>query len=567
MRTTRPHRRLAAAAAPALVAVLALTACAGGSGSAASDGATSTDGSTAGATGDPVEGGRLRLAYFPDNAAFACVDPFQTYWIEHRTVIRNYADSLTDQDPETGEIVPWLATSWTVDDAGTEYTFDLRTDVTFSDGTAFGPEAVKTAFDSHAAVLQELPTAYGGVYLAGYESTEVVDADTVVIRFSTPNAAFLQGTSTTNLAVLAPASYAKTPEERCLGDVVGSGPFVLDSYTPGEGISLSKRDGYAWGSELRENTGEAYLDGIDITYVAEDSVRIGQLTSGAIDIAWPRQPITENDQALVTANGAQLVSRSLPGPANNLYPNLSEGKVLAEADVRRALQKAIDRQTYASTVFGADYPAVTSIYDTTTPGYVDHSENLAHDPDGAAELLEDAGWALEDDGYRYRDGQRLRLSTPVVQGFTAGDQLIQDQLKAVGIDLQLDVITQAQRSDVLSSGDYDLISTYYTRADPGVIQWIVDSRYAGSKAQADNALTPEQAAQVQALLDEGTTTTDPDARAEVYGELQDLYLDEALAFPTFERVQTAALAADVHGFRFTSESFGDFAGTWIGDAS
>uniref|UniRef100_UPI001F0B8BE0 ABC transporter substrate-binding protein n=1 Tax=Cellulomonas endophytica TaxID=2494735 RepID=UPI001F0B8BE0 len=319
-------------------------------------------------------------------------------------------------------------------------------------------------------------------------------------------------------------------------------------------------------SQLRVNAGEAYLDGIDITYVAEDSVRIGQLTSGALEIAWPRQPISENDVALVEASGAQVVSRSLPGPANNYYPNVTEGKVLADERVRLALQRAIDRPTYASTVFGADHPSVTSIYDTTTPSYVDHGEDLAHDPDAAAELLDEAGWTTGDDGYRYKDGQRLTLATPVVQGFTAGDQLIQDQLKQVGIELRLDVITQAQRSDVLSSGDWDLISTYYTRADPGVIQWIVDVRYAGSKAQAEASLTPEQAAQVQALLDEGTRTTDPAARAGVYAELQAFYLDHALAFPTFERVQTAALAGGVHGFRFTSESFGDFAGTWIDPA-
>ncbi|WP_240675639.1 ABC transporter substrate-binding protein, partial [Cellulomonas endophytica] len=258
MRTTRPLRRRTAAAATATAALLALSACAGGT---AADDATGTP------TGEPVDGGRLRLAFFPDNAAFSCVDPFQTYWIEHRTVIRNVADSLTDQDPETGEIVPWLATAWTVNDAGTEYTFDLRTDVTFSDGTAFGPESVKAAFDSGAAVLTELPTAYGAVYLAGYEATEVVDEDTVTVRFATPNAAFLQGTSTTNLAILAASSYARTPEERCLGAIVGSGPFVLDGYTPGQSTTLSKRDGYAWGAQLRVNAGEAYLDGIDITYV------------------------------------------------------------------------------------------------------------------------------------------------------------------------------------------------------------------------------------------------------------------------------------------------------------
>ncbi|NQX06592.1 ABC transporter substrate-binding protein [Rathayibacter sp. VKM Ac-2856] len=550
---SRPLRRSGTAtAALALASALALSACSGASGAG-----TAADDAT------PVDGGRLSLAFFPDNAAFSCVDPFQTYWIEHRTVIRNVADSLTDQDPETGEIQPWLATEWSVNDAGTEYTFDLRTDVTFSDGTPFTAESVKTSFDNDEATLAELPSAYGGVYLAGYSGTEVVDADTVKVVFSTPNAAFLQGTSTTNLAILAASSYEKTPEERCLGGIVGSGPFTLTGYTPGTGITLDRRSGYAWGSALRENTGEAHLDGIDISYVAEDSVRVGQLTSDEIDIAWPRNPISENDQAVITGSGDTVERRSLPGPASNYYPNVAEGRILSDERVRQAVQKAIDRETYATTVFGADYPAATSIYDTTTPFYTDESSKLAFDAEGASELLDEAGWELGDDGYRSKDGRRLTLSVPIVTQFGAGDQLIQDQLKQVGIELELNVITNAQRADVLNSGDYDLISTYYTRADPGVIQWIIDSRYAGSKAQATNGLDAEQAATVQALLDQGVQTVDTAARAEVYAELQDYLIDDALVFPFAERVQLAGVSSAVHGFRFTSEAFGDFADTWI----
>lgn len=553
MTNSRFRRSWKVATALAVAAGLSLTACSAGTEAApASDDAT------------PVAGGTLKLAFFPDNAAFSCVDPFQVYWIEHRTVIRNFADSLTDQDPETGELKPWLATDWSVNDAGTEYTFNLRDDVTFSDGTKFDATSVKTAFDNDKATLATLPAAYGGVYLSGYDSTEVVDDDTVVVKFATPNAAFLQGTSTTNLAILAASSYEQDPTARCLGTgLIGSGPFVLDSYTPGTGIELSKRDGYAWGSELRENTGEAYLDGISITYVAEDSVRVGQLTSDAIDLAWGRNPISENDQALITSGGDTVESRSLPGPAYNYYPNVSEGKILADEKVRQAVQKAIDKETFASTVYSADYPAATGVYNTTTPYYKDESKAIAFDEDGANELLDEAGWTLGDDGYRYKDGQKLTLSTPIVTQFSSGDQLIQDQLKQVGIDLELNVITAAQRSEVLNAGDYDLISTYYTRADPGVIQWIIDPRYAGSKAQAVNNFTAEQATQVQALLDEGTATIDTDARAAVYAELQDYLVDNALVFPFAERVQTVGVSSAVHGFRFTSEAFGDFAGVWL----
>ncbi|HEY0238879.1 MAG TPA: ABC transporter substrate-binding protein, partial [Friedmanniella sp.] len=153
-------------AAVALATVLLAAGCGSGS----------TGAGSLSENGAPRSGGTLHLAFWPDNTAFACVDPFQTYWIEHRTVIRNFADSLTDQDPATGRIVPWLATSWKVAGSGRSYTFTLRNGVTFSDGTPLDAAAVKTAFDGNAALLKDLPTAYGGVYIAGYAGTDVLDA-------------------------------------------------------------------------------------------------------------------------------------------------------------------------------------------------------------------------------------------------------------------------------------------------------------------------------------------------------------------------------------------------------
>lgn len=553
MASIHRYRSAGAALAALAAAGLLLSGCA--SGAAGEGTAAETD-------AKPVAGGELTVEFFPDNAAFACVDPFQTYWIEHRQVIRNVADSLTDQDPDTGEIVPWLAKSWKVSEDALTYTFDLRDDVTFSDGTALTADSVKLALDNDAQTLKDVPGAYGGVYIAGYVSTEVVDAHTVAVHFSTPNAAFLQGTSTTNLAILSAASYAKTPEERCLGAVVGSGPFTLDSYKPGDGIELRKRAGYAWASELNAHQGDAYLDAVHIHYVAEDSVRVGNLASGASDVAWPRNPFTPEDAALLSSGGAEVHARALPGPSYALYPNVASGKVLTDPLVRQALQKAIDRTTYASTIYGADYPVVGGAFDSTTPYFVAQTDALAYDPGAAGALLDKAGWTLEKGAdFRTKDGQTLTIVEPITAE-TPGDVLLQDQLKKVGIKLELKVFQASERAAVIKSGDYDLLATYYTRADPGVLQWILDDRYSGSKALATNAQDAETAATVKQLFDTGLEQTDSDKRAAVYAELQKLLVDEGVSFPVFERVQQAATAPGVHGFRFTSESFLSYYDIW-----
>ena len=373
--------------------------------------------------------GTLKIAFFRDNTTLVSLDPFQVYWLEHRVVLRNVAESLTDQDPQTGKIIPWLATGWDISPDALQYTFHLRKDVTFSNGTRFDAHAVKTAFDSDKAFAAQLPATFGATYLAGYDHAEVVDDFTVKLVLARPNAGFLQATSTTNLAILAPESYVKTAKERSLGAIIGTGPFVLDHYTPESGLSLLKRTGYAWPSANAQNRGEAHLDKVDVTYIPEESVRNGQFVQGQLDILWPRAPFSEVDSKLFESKKATIQSRSLPGPALNWFPNTRGDRLLGDNAIRQALQKAIDRKTYASTVYSAKFPVVSSLYDTTTPFFKSQSAKLAFDPAGARQLLNDAGWVPGADGYRVKNGKRLKLTYNLQVTETAGDVLIQDQLR------------------------------------------------------------------------------------------------------------------------------------------
>lgn len=549
----RSGRRTAATAVAALTLLVA-TACGGGS----------VDSGPSGAGQDPVRGGTLDIAFWPDNAAFACVDPFQVYWIEHRSLVRNFADSLTDQDPDTGEIVPWLATGWQVSQDGRDYTFTLRDGVTFADGAPLDAAAVKTNFDAFLDLARQTGgSAFGASYIVGLESTEVLDAKTVKFHFTQPNSSFLQATSTTNLALLSPASFQKTPQQRCQGDIVGSGLFVLDKYTPGQGVSLSRRAGYQWGSKLSKNTGEAYLDKVQVTYVAEDSVRTGNLVSGQIDIAWPRNPFTVEDQRLIERSGGYIRSRPLPGVSFALFPNVSEGHPLADDQVRKALYRATDVKTYAATVYGADYPVVGGGFDSTTPYFVSQAGKLGYDPQEAGRILDAAGWRLAPgEQYRAKDGKRLTLSLLTTQS-GAGTELFQDQLRKAGIELRIDVVTAAERPGVITGGRYDLAENYFTRADPGALQFILVEQLANSKAMARNAQTPATAARVQQLFQQAVQATDKTKSQQAYGELQNLLIDAGVTFPLFERLQYAGISNKVNGFRFTSESFLALNDTWI----
>lgn len=500
----------------------------------------------------------LKVAFFRDNTTLVSLDPFQVYWLEHRVVLRNIAESLTDQDPQTGKIIPWLAERWEISDNALEYTFHLRKDVTFSNGTRFDAQAVKTAYDADKSFAAQLPATFGATYLKGYDHAEVLDDFTVKLVLAQPNAGFLQATSTTNLAILAPESYALSAKQRSLGAIIGTGPFVLERYTPESGLRLTKRKGYAWPSANAQNKGEAHLDAVEVSYVPEESVRNGQFVQGQVDILWPRNPFSEVDLSLFKSRGATIQSRSLPGPALNLYPNTRGNRILADRSVRLALQKAIDRKTYAATVYNPQFPVVSGIYDVTTPFYKSQADKLAYDPQGAERLLDAAGWQKNADGYRYKEGKRLKLAYNLSPAETAGDVLIQDQLRKVGIELKLNVVTTAEWAAANAAGNYDLTSTYMTRADPIILQTIIDPRSANSSTLATNLYAPETLPKALALFDAGLTATQSEQRARAYGELQDLLVDEGSAFPVYERVWQAATAKNVRNFHWTAEGFALF---------
>ena len=546
-------RRTPFLAALTAAGLLALTACGGGdAGDAAGD-------------GSPQAGGTLKVSFWPDNPNFSCIDPFQVYWIEHRSIIRNFADSLTDQDPRTGKIVPWLAESWEVSPDGKAYTFKLRDGVTFSNGKKLDAQAVAdNATGWIETVKATNGAAYGASYIQGLTGAKAVDPLTVTFELSRPNSSFLQATSTTNLAITDPAEFQLTPAERCTGKgVIGSGLFVLDHYKPKVQTALSKRAGYQWGSELSENRGEARLDKVVFDYVAEDSVRTGNLTSGAIDIAWPRNPFTPQEQTLIERSGDTIEERALPGVAYTLFANTAEGRLLSDPKIRQALNKAIDRKTYATTVFGPDYPVVQGPFNATTPYFKSQQAKLAYDPEGAKQILEADGWIAGADGIRARNGVPLAIEYPIGVG-VAGAELLQAQLKEVGINLTLRTLTTAQQATYLTEGSYDLTSTYFTRADPGALQFILNPDVANSKALAQRSGSAAAVEKTKGLFAQATQATDETGTGQAYGELQDYLIDEGITFPLFERLQKAGISNEVHGFAFTSESFLKLNDVWKG---
>ncbi|WP_181783597.1 ABC transporter substrate-binding protein [Pseudonocardia pini] len=531
----RPRRRtLGLPAALGLVAALALTAC-----------GSATPGPAAAGTAQP--GGTLRFAVGSDQG---CVDPQQVGSNDSIYSLRQLVDSLTDQDPATGEIKPWLASSWTTSPDAKSYTFTLRPGVTFSDGTPLDANAVKANFDRvpQIGVRGTLPKGY----LAGYQGTTVEDPTRFTVAFASPNVQFLQGTSTHSLGILSPATVAKSDDERCAA-VVGSGPFTLQSYTTNDSIVLAKRKGYDWPSSLATHTGEAYLDTLEFRIVPESGVRVGSLQSGEVDAIGN---ISQQDEAPLQGAGAQLVARANPGIPFGIAFNLSK-PIVSDPAVRAAISAAVDRPELVSAAYTSQTKPATSVLASSTPGYTDESGRLGFDAAKAGSTLDAAGWVTGPDGIRAKDGQRLSIVLTWYANAASNKatlELVQQQLKTVGIELQLRERPITEAPAVQQSGDFVASWGNLTRADPDILRTQYST--AGSNFYR---LTPGPLDQ---LLADQAAEPDEAKRDAIVARAQQTLLQDYLTVPVVELTTTLGLAATVHGVTFDASSRIQLYDTW-----
>ncbi|GLY16956.1 peptide ABC transporter permease [Kineosporia sp. NBRC 101677] len=520
------------------VSLLALAGCGSGS-----------DASAEAAGGEPVSGGTLTFAVGSDTG---CADPQQVASNDSIYSVRQLVDSLTDQDPETGEIVPWLAESWEISDDARSFTFHLRDGVTFSDGSELTAEVVKANFDAvpDLGPLANLATGY----LTGVEKVTAEDPQTLNVTFAQPNAQFLQATSTHSLGVVSLASTELSPQERCTQGIVGSGPFTLAEYAPNQSATLRKRTGYDWGSSLWKKKGEAYLDEVVFKVLPESGVRTGSLQSGQVDAIGN---VGRADEAALEASGATLQARANPGAVFNLGVNNSR-PALSDEKVRQALRQAIDRQQVADTVFNTGTEPATSILARTTPGYTDLSAELGHDPEKAKTLLEEAGWKAGADGIREKAGQKLSLTVAWFANSPTNQpalELIQQQLREVGVAVELKQYEIAQGAEVQQSGNFDLMWGNLTRADPDILRSLYSTGLANTYRIPATGLDD--------TLTDQAGTVDEAARKELVAGAQEAIVQNAFVIPVVELQTKLGIAAGVHDLNFEASSRIQLHDTWL----
>ncbi|MGO2750463.1 MAG: ABC transporter substrate-binding protein [Pseudoclavibacter sp.] len=530
------------AAGLATVAALVLSACAS-AGPAAQEAAT----------GQPVEGGELVVGVATDTKI---IDPHLTGSSITATITRNVVDSLVGQ-AEDNSFTPWLAESWEINDDNTLYTFTLREGVTFSDGDVLDAEAVKTNLDR--VLDPETLSVYAKSLLGPVTEVTAVDARTLTIAYDTPFATLLQGLSLPYLGIQSPKHLEETADTTT--SVVGSGPFVLESFVPGQGSSLSKRADYDWGPGYAQHTGPAYLDSIEFTYLPEASTRLGTLTNGQTQIIDEVPPA--NAEQLSSTDGIELETYENPG-VNYAFQLNTQRAPFDDVKVRQAFQSALDvESSVEATFFGTLAPADNILGPATL--YYDESvaDLWGFDEDKANTLLDEAGWTDRDsEGYRTKDGERLAVDWVYNEASTGQlnatlVQSLQSQVKEIGFEIVLVPTDEGGQTAASEAGDYDLSSFFYVRAEPDILRTVYHS---DNIPPAGGNLA--RVSTLDALLEEGVGATD-DRREEIYSEVQTEIIEQAYSVPLYVAAFQLGRSTDVQGITWATNAKPLFYDVWL----
>lgn len=506
-------------------------------------------------------GGTLRISTASDTTTL------DVHSISHGNVQwlgRILFDCLLYQD-EQGNISPWLAKSWDISPDGKTYTFHLRDDVTFSDGEKFNARAVQINLEHMRDPATKSPLA--AAYIAPYVNGRIVDEYTFEAHLREPYSPFLDVLAQSWLSMISPRQILEAPKS-IAEHAIGSGPFVLESYTRDQGATFVKRKGYNWAPPVTRHNGEAYLDRLELSIVPEPMIRFSALESGQSDFTVDAP--AQNARAIRSNPDLQMSSRiRKANPFRSLTFNVEQFP-FQDVQVRRAVAKAIDRDGLAwITGFGEYQPkgdflaANTRYYD---PAFKDV---LAYDVAEANRILDQAGWTERDArDYRVKDGQRLsaRLLMYETGAFPGSVAVaIQADLKKVGFELAIDLLPLAQVTERRYASNFQAIAGGYwhTNTPDGLYILYHSNAISTPKLIGQNAGRFRDDA-LDAALSAARRSTDPVELAALYRTAQQRLVETVPAVPVYESHVLVAYRKAVKGVIFdTSHNTPFFTSLWL----
>lgn len=543
-----------------LLAGLLLTACGGGSPATETPSVeeTSTAPATEApvtATEEPVAPGGVLTVGIPVEPE--TLDPGDAVYVQEQFILQSLFDSLLSISPD-GELHPGLATKWEPNTDYSEFTFTLRQDVTFHDGTPFKADAVKASFDH---IVSDAVLESGGKSLLqdhAYVETVVVDDYTVTVKFGGSYPLFLRDAARQWLSISSPAALEKSGADYGRNPV-GTGPFKFVQWDAQSQIVLERNPDYNWAPEFAKQQGPASLDQVIFRILPEAATRLTAFETGEIQIAG--EPPALDAVSLVDAGKASLQNFAQPGIPAILMINTTKAPT-DDINVRKAMILAINQDELATTAFQSLGLPAYSVVSPTTWGYDETAAAMyRYNLDEAKRLLEESGWVDSDgDGIREKNGEKLTVDWPDNPAWSeAFNELLIGYLAEAGIEVDYRSMDDNAAYSELLAGNYSLVYMYWTRPDPSPLRYLFHSEGING---AGSAWTNYVNADLDAALADADTNVDEAARKADYVKAQSIIMENALALPMFTVNTSYLIAPSVQGFGFDLEGY-----PWIYDIS
>jgi peptide/nickel transport system substrate-binding protein len=444
-------------------------------------------------------------------------------------------DTLTYLD-DKGEPQPKLALSWTHSDDYKIWTFKLRPGVKFHDGTPFNAQAVKENFDRQKDPANKCRCAF---YISFIHDVQALDELTVVYNLNDPsvNLPAIITVQGVNFVIQSPTAW-KTRGDDYNRNPVGTGPYILKSWTAGDRMVLEKNPDY-W------NKGHPYLDRITLKPLPDAQSRFASLQSGEADIIWDDEADADNIQK--AQKEPKLTVHAYAGSGAAVNAINTKVAPLDDLRVRQALVMAIDRKKWSQALTnGLARPATNPYGDGSWVKCKDDGA-LPYDVEKAKALIKDYGKPV--------DFKMIVTATPRGR---AGGQVLQQFWKQIGANMEIEQIDQASFPPRAFMRQFQIIGwRIIDLADPDVQMYA--NFHTGSPVALANYSDPE----LDRLLEHARTTPDVDKRTEDYCAISRLINKQAIWFWTFQNTYYAISSSRLKGLPKIYSGVIDVSDTWM----
>lgn len=488
-----------------------------------------------------VYGGSVTFAM---NSDISNMDPLLSGLFVDRHLMYAMYDSLVRVTPK-GEIIPWLATKWTISPDGKSYTFNLRTDVKYQDGAVFDAASVKWNLDRYRLTKGSLRLGE----LASVDSVTVIDPATVRVDLKAPFAPFLATLIDRSGMMLSQKTVeAGGADFNRKAFKAGSGPFILTEAVKDDHYTFVKNPDW-WGKAANGDK-LPYLDTVIIKPITDGDVRLTNVKTGQVQAT---NAVTGKDVPTVKADPS-LVYQEIPGLGyNSLVPNRAPGFVFNEKRYVQAVSYAMDRDELLNKGPAQGVGAVG--YGQIAPSHVAFDPNFKPfaKPDiaKAKQLVADVGKGPLKFELLASSGDAAILQFA---------QLLQAELAKA--DITMDIKT-------LLFNEIVALQQKHQQSGATLIGWsgrtdpdgnVYDFNYTG-RPNNDSAYSN---AQVDALLDQTRTESDTAKRKALFQQVQQITMvdDPSRIVYSFQAAQLLTAKA-VQGFSDFPDQLPRFETVWL----